>query len=324
MNFGIIGCGKIGYKRAFAIKKIGKIIACSDIDHSKSKKLAKIAKCHSYSSWKDLCNNKKIETIVVCTPHKFFDEIILYCAKRKKNIFVEKPGGINFYKTKQTLKNIKNQIKIKVGYNHRYHPSIILAKKLIETNKIGKLMYLRARYGHGGRINYQNEWRFNKSISGGGELIDQGTHLIDLTIFFFGDIKKVIGINKSFFWKRSVEDNVFINIKTKNNCIAFLHASCTEWKNLFSLEIYGRTGKIDINGLGGSYGKEKLILYKMKKKMGPPKIINYKFPKKDNSWEDELVEFIKEIRLNQQPKNNLKESLKILKIVDDIYKNNYL
>src|SRR5262249_24030873 len=152
---------------------------------------------------------------------------------------------------------------------HRYHPAVRKARELIEAGAVGELMFLRGRYGHGGRIGYHKEWRSNPSISGGGELIDQGVHLIDLSRWFLGDFEKISGIAQTFYWQMPVDDNSFLLLQTGDQKTAFLHCSCTEWKNLFSFELYGRSGKLHIEGLGGSYGPEKLTHYRMLPEMGP-------------------------------------------------------
>src|SRR5947209_5291111 len=132
-------------------------------------------------------------------------------------------------------------------------------------------MYLRARYGHGGRVGYDREWRADPLIAGGGELIDQGVHLIDLSRWYLGaEFARVEGQVSTFFWKMPVDDNAFLTLTTEEGRIAHLHASCTEWKNLFSFEIYARDAKLHLEGLGGSYGVERLSFYRMRPEMGPP------------------------------------------------------
>src|SRR5690606_10539977 len=155
------------------------------------------------------------------------------------------------------------------------------------------------RYGHGGRVGYDKEWRAEPAISGGGELIDQGVHLIDLARWFLGNFSDIQGYAHTYYWDMPVDDNGFLLLKTLNNQVAHLHASCTEWKNLFSFEIYGRKGKLDINGLGGSYGVERLTFYKMLPEMGPPETYAWEFPMADDSWQCEFDEFIEDI-LNQR------------------------
>jgi len=156
-------------------------------------------------------------------------------------------------------------------------------------------------------------------LSGGGELIDKGSHLIDLCHYFLGDLRLVFSDLNTFFWKTRLEDNCFLILKNSKSNKAYLHSSCTEWKNKFIFEIFCQYGKIEINGLGKSYGIEKLILYKMKKKMGKPskKVWLYK---NDNSWKTEINEFYKDIKFNRISKPGLREALKNLNLIKKIYK----
>ncbi len=162
-------------------------------------------------------------------------------------------------------------------------------------------MFIRARYGHGGRIGYDREWRADPKLSGGGELIDQGVHLIDLAASFMGEFTTVDGHAATYFWDMPVDDNAFLSLRTAAGQTAWLQVSCTEWKNLFSFEIYFKRAKLHIEGLGGSYGLERLSYYKMLPEMGPPETVIYEFPRSDTSWALELDEFLEDIRLNRVP-----------------------
>lgn len=189
----------------------------------------------------------------------------------------------------------------------------------MKSGSIGEILFLRARYGHGARVGYNTEWRAKKEISGGGHLIDQGTHLLYLSLSFLGDLILDYGATPNYFWDMSVEDNAFISVKNKNGSIGFLHASCTEWKNTFSLEIYCKTGKLEISGLGGSYGIEKLTFYKMLPEMGPPETVVWEFPEADESWRLEIEEFLDDINNGTSNSENLGFSYKVLALVDEIY-----
>jgi predicted dehydrogenase len=190
----------------------------------------------------------------------------------------------------------------------------------VSSGALGPLMFLRARYGHGGRVGYDREWRSDPVKSGGGELIDQGPHLIDLARWFLGDFTEVDGFAATYFWDMPVDDNGFLLLKTASKQVAFLHASCTEWKNTFSFEIYGRDGKLDINGLGGSYGTERLTYYKMLPQMGPPETTTWEYPMVDNSWDTEFGEFLEDIRLKRPPSAGLRDAIEALTIIEKIYR----
>ena len=154
---------------------------------------------------------------------------------------------------------------------------------------------------------------------GGGELIDQGVHLIDLARWFLGEFPRVEGFAATYFWNMPVDDNAFLMLRTASSAVAFLHVSCTEWKNLFSLEIYGRDGKLAVDGLGGSYGVERLALYRMLPQMGPPDTTTWEFPQPDESWAAEFAEFIDDIRQDRSPAPGLDDAKATLAIVEHVY-----
>ena len=214
----------------------------------------------------------------------------------------------------------QQRVVVHVGFNHRYHRAFRRARQIVESGALGPLMFLRARYGHGGRVGYDKEWRAQPQLSGGGELIDQGVHLIDLARWFLGDFTDVEGYAHTYFWDMPVDDNAFLLLKTAQKQVAFLHASCTEWKNTFSFELYGRSGKLHIDGLGGSYGVERLACYKMLPEMGPPETTMWEYPMADDSWEVEMAEFLEDIELGRKPAAGLADAVAALDIVDAIYR----
>ena len=130
---------------------------------------------------------------------------------------------------------------------------------------------------------------------------------------------EVDGFAHTYFWGMPVDDNAFLLLKTADKQAAFLHASCTEWKNTFSMELYGRDGKLQVDGLGGSYGIERLTWYRMLPEMGPPETTAWEYPMVDNSWNIEVAEFLEDIELNRQPKPGLLDALAVLEVVDKIY-----
>ena len=180
-------------------------------------------------------------------------------------------------------------------------------------------MFIRARYGHGGRLGYDREWRADPRIAGGGELLDQGIHLIDLARWFLGEFTEVSGFAPTYYWDMPVDDNGFVMLKNPAGNTAWLHASCTEWKNLFCLEIYGRTGKLQVDGLGGSYGVERLSHYKMLPQMGPPETTIWEYPGEDPSWRDEFIDFVSSIQEQRPICGDIEDAWQALRIIDKIY-----
>lgn len=321
MKIGIIGCGLIGKKRAYCFNK-NQIKIVSDIDSSNLKFFKNKFNCQITKNYKNVIKSD-VQIIFVCTPHFLLSKIAIECLKNKKHVFIEKPGTINKLElNKIKLISKKYNLKVKIGFNHRYHPSIILSKKIIEKNTYGKILFLKASYGHGGRKNYDKEWRFDIKKSGGGELIDQGSHLIDLAVYFLGDLKVDYAFLKDYFWKKNIDDNIFVSLVSKNKQLAWLNASWTEWKNSFNFEIICEFGKLKISGLGKSYGIETLYLYKMNKNLKPPKEKIYKFKKIDDSWNKEVKDFLNSIKYNKKINGSIEELFIVSKIILEAYKKN--
>lgn len=321
MNVAIIGCGLIGQKRANFLAGC-KLLLCVDQIKEKAEALAaKFPGCEALTDWQKAVCHPAINIIIIATLHASLAEIALAAVIAGKHVLVEKPAGRCAEELLPILELMKrNNTLIRVGFNHRYHRALRKARELVNQSALGELMFLRARYGHGGRTGYDKEWRANPALSGGGELIDQGVHLIDLARWFLGDFNSINGFAHTYYWDMPVDDNGFLLLKTEKNQVAFLHVSCTEWKNLFSFEIYGKTGKIDINGLGGSYGTERITYYKMQPEMGPPETYTWEYPMADNSWDIEFAEFIDDINYKRQPAASLQDAYAALKIVEHIYK----
>lgn len=320
-GIGIVGCGLIGQKRAKALGSGGRLVACADIDAGRAESLAKGSGAKAFAGWHGLLALPEVEIVIIATLHDSLAEITLAAIKAGKHVLVEKPAARNPAELEPVMAAAeKHGVKVHVGFNHRYHRALRKAKEIVDSGVLGELMFLRARYGHGGRLGYDREWRANPELSGGGELIDQGPHLTDLSRWFLGEITDVQGFAHTYYWDMPVDDNGFMLLRTAKQQTAFLHASCTEWKNLFSMEIYGRDGKLEISGLGGSYGVERLTWYKMLPEMGPPETLAWEYPMADDSWAVELAEFYEDIRLDRMPAANLGDAYASLKIIQQIYK----
>lgn len=321
LRVGIIGCGLIGQKRAAALGVGGHLIACADINLSRAEQLAKRYGAEALSSWQELLAISKIDLVIIATLHDSLAEITLAAIAAGKHVLVEKPAARSADELAPVIAAArKNNTKVHVGFNHRYHRSLQKAKAIVDSGALGELMFVRARYGHGARLGYDQEWRADPKLSGGGELIDQGPHLIDLSRWFLGNFSEVQGFAHTYYWNMPVDDNGFMLLRTPKQQVAFLHTSCTEWKNLFSMEIYGKEGKLDLSGLGGSYGLEKLTHYNMLPEMGPPETTSWEYPMADDSWAREMDEFYCDIRLDRSPSVGLVDAYESLKIIDQIYK----
>lgn len=289
MNVGIIGYGLQGKRRESALSKFDNVVISDPLVND--------------IPWQDITDSDEIDIVIVSTPNNILAEIANRAATRGKKVLVEKPAARN-------LKEIAPMRgDISVGYTIRHHPAIQQAKKFIP--QIGELKYIRAHYGHGGRPGYEKEWRMNPEISGGGQFIDQGVHLVDLCFYltkntFFPRVEAEL---RNYYWpnKHGTEDNAFV---TLCGCgfVAQLHTSCTEWKNSFRFEIFGEHGKIDLKGLGHSYGTETITCYKNNGDV----FHSQAFPVFD-PWKLEWQAFLK------GEGATLEDAERVLKVVEEVY-----
>lgn len=323
MRFGIIGCGLIGSKRAQAISQPHTITCVADIDKNRAQMLANKYNTKASTDWQEIIN-ADVDAIIIATTHDQLATMALAAVLANKHVFVEKPAGRNAEEIIPiVIAAEKHKRYVKVGFNHRFHPAFLQAHEIVRSGQIGSLLYIRAHYGHGGRIAYEKEWRCQQAISGGGELIDQGPHLIDLSRWFLGELNLSFAYTPTYFWNTTVDDNCFLALQSATGQMAWLHASWTEWKNKFSFEIFGQHGKLLVDGLGGSYGVETLTLYRMLPEMGPPETTTWQFPFPDKSWEHEMREFINAIEEQRQPLGNIYDAAQTLKIIDGAYRRKY-
>jgi predicted dehydrogenase len=314
-----VGCGLVGRKRAVALGTASLTI-CADTVLERAVELARQAGARATDRWHDAVSAPDIDLVIVATTNDALTPVATAALDAGKHVLVEKPAARSMRELDRLVERARaSNRRVRVGFNHRYHPALLQARSLVDSGALGPLMFVRGRYGHGGRLGYEREWRADPHRAGGGELIDQGVHLIDLAGWFLGPFARVQGVAATHFWKMPVDDNAFMTLTTESGRHAFLHVSCTEWKNLFSLEIYGHDGKIAIDGLGGSYGLERLTHYRMLPAMGPPETTVYEYPEGDGSWARELDEFLDDIRLEREPSAGLDAARAALSVVEEIY-----
>jgi predicted dehydrogenase len=321
-RFAIVGCGLIGRKRLLAVNPSQLAVAC-DLDLARARSLVELANNGAVTtdSAIEAVQHPAVDAVIVSTLNSSLAEITAHSLRARKPVLVEKPAAISVAQLDELIAlSAEFGTAVRVGFNHRFHPALQQARQLVEDGAVGPLLFLRARYGHGGRVGYDREWRANPALSGGGELIDQGVHLIDLAEWFLGEFTCVEGHAATYFWEMPVDDNAFVSLRTAAGQTAWLQVSCTEWKNLFSFEVYGRTGKLHVEGLGGSYGVERLTYYKMLPQMGPPETTEWEYPGADASWKLEMEAFAEDLRSQRTPVPGLKEARSSLEVVEKIYR----
>jgi predicted dehydrogenase len=320
MRVAIIGCGLIGQKRAQALEP-ARLVACCDTVAERASAVARgVPGCEPSTDWRATVARPGVDVVIVATTHDVLSSVALAAVSSGKHVLIEKPGARRAAELDPVAEAARRTgVRVRVGFNHRYHRALRKAREIFTSGGLGDMMFVRGRYGHGGRLGYDREWRALPAVSGGGELIDQGMHLIDLARWFLGDFERVRGAIRTYFWDMPVEDNGFLLLETAGGQVACLHAGWTEWKNVFSLEIAGRTGKLEITGLGGSYGTERVTFYRMSPAMGPPETTTWEYPMEDDSWQIEFCAFLEDIRLGREPDPGLRDAQAALRIIEKIY-----
>ncbi|MBI3010376.1 MAG: Gfo/Idh/MocA family oxidoreductase, partial [Candidatus Omnitrophica bacterium] len=202
-----------------------------------------------------------------------------------------------------------------VGFNHRHHPAILKAKSWLDAGKLGEPLFVRSRYGICGRPGFEKEWRADPGLASGGQLMEQGIHAVDLARLFLGDFRQVIGFVETLYWKTEpLEDNGFVLLRTEKGKLASIHASLTQWRNIFSFEVFGKEGYAVIEGLGGSYGTER-VCFGRREFDAPFAEETIEFRGADSSWKSEWEEFISALKEGRQPQGNVIDGAQAMRVI---------
>lgn len=325
INCGIIGFGKMGRIRALAIENSpkGRVVAVYDPDQS--------ADC-SYpqlSSAGELIDSPKIDAVFVCTPNSFIPVLCKQALAAGKHVFSEKPPGFNARQVADVIaaeQKAKGR-KLMYGFNHRHHRSIQRMKEVVDSGQLGKILWMRGRYGKEVDQSFFSGWRADPQLAGAGILLDQGIHMVDLMLQLAGDFDEVSSIVSSLFWKiDGIEDNVFAIFRnTGTGVCASLHSTMTQWRYLFSLEVFLEGGALILNGLktsSGAYGDEDLAI-----KRNPSHVQDGRFEIEehvvyhvDNSWQSEIDHFFDCVDEDQPVRyGNSRDAYAVMDMIDRIY-----
>jgi predicted dehydrogenase len=319
----IIGCGLVGGKRAHAFRELGApVLALYDADRARAEAVAANFDGRAFvaSSPREAFAVNGVELAIIATTHDTLVPLGIEAVENGCDALVEKPGARCGAELDSLAAGAGRTGRVvRIGFNHRFHPSVRAAKELVDRGEYGRVLYLRARYGHGGRPDYAGEWRADRSVSGGGELLDQGSHLVDLTRFLIGDVTLAFAELPTLFWPMPVEDNAFLALRGESGGIAWLHASWTEWKNLFSMEIALERARVDLEGLGGSYGPERLTVHAMRPEMGPPETTTREWGAPDESWRLEVEDVVAQLGGAAPFGAGLDDAAAVLQVVEEAY-----
>jgi len=319
---GIIGYGKMGRIRREALSKHKDFEVVSIFDPADIK-----SDIHKANSAQQIIEDLSIDVVYICTPNYLNKSLTIDSLNAGKHVFCEKPPAFTSEDVQEIMHVEKKSKKVLMyGFNHRHHGSIKEMKRLVNSNEYGKILWMRGRYGKSVDSEFANNWRSEAKYSGGGILIDQGIHMIDLFLHLSDDFDKVHASISNLYWKLEVEDNVFATLEnSKTGISASLHSTMTQWRHLFSLEVFLESGYIVLNGLktsSNTYGDEILTIAK-NRSTAPAATwedeehIRYA---NDESWQSEADHFVDSIKHNKKPSMGTSDdALKLMRIIDKIY-----
>jgi predicted dehydrogenase len=324
LGVAVVGCGLIGHRRARIALAHARTTLRLAVDRAPEAARALVsADCTAGIEWRDVLDREDVEIVVVATPNGLLAEIAIAALGAGKHVLMEKPMGRNLTEARSIHAAAARSGRVlQVGFNHRFHPAIRRAAELMRGGAVGRLITFRARYGHGGRPGLEQEWRSDAAQAGGGELIDQGVHLADLLHWMAGMPATAFAQLQTAVWGiEPLEDNAYGLLRFADGAVAQLHVSMTQWKNLFSLEVHGETGALVVDGLGGSYGVERLIRVERALAGGPPAVHEERFEGEDDSWAREWEAFL--ARIDGAPASRAAgpdDGLAAMQIIDALYR----
>ena len=319
----VVGCGLIGNRRAerAVAHARTRLVAVADTSEDAARAVAERYGAAHHTDWQAIVRDPDVDAVVVATPNAFLRDVTIAALDAGKHVLVEKPMGRNLDEARQMADAATASGRVlKIGFNHRYHPAIRRAHDLVAGGAIGVPISARARYGHGGRPGYEREWRGNAQLAGGGELTDQGVHVADLLHWFIGLPEEGFAYLQTAVWPiQPLEDGAFALFRFSGGCVAGIHTSWTQWKNLFSFEVTGTTGSVEVEGLGGSYGVERLIQTQRRMEGGAPEYTETRYEEADRSWELEWADFVRAVRSGDAYDGTPGDGLAAMRMLDALY-----
>jgi len=323
MNVSLIGAGRQGWRRARTLSHAGgdKLVVVADIDPAAARCLADRCGARATSDWREAVEQPHIDAVLVCTPPNLHAPIAQAALGLGRNVLCEKPLAPTLAEAQAMVDASRGSTALlKCGFNHRHHPGLDQAHAWLTEGRIGEATHIVCRYGIGGRPGYERDWRAQGEISGGGQLMDQGLHALDLFRWFLGDFDAALGVLATSYWPiEPLEDNAFALLASDDGRVASLHASWTRWRNIFSFELFGRDGYMAVEGLGGSYGTEHATLGR-RAFLEPFREEVIEFRGEDSSWAAEWSEFSAAVRDGREPLGSGQDGLEAQRMAEAVYR----
>lgn len=325
LKVGIAGYGVVGKRRRRYIDLHPSMSTVAVCDKSFPAVGALPDGVRHYPDYRELLAKESLDVLFVSLPNYLAAEVTIAALKRGLHVFCEKPPG-------RDVKDIENVIKaerahkgllLKYGFNHRYHDSVREALRIVRSGDMGDIVNIRGVYGKSRIIPFSGGWRAERRYAGGGILLDQGIHMLDLMRLFSGDFVDVQSCVSNDYWHHDVEDNAYALMRDTKGRVVVMHSSATQWQHKFSLEIALTKGYLELQGIlsgSKSYGEEKLVIgFRDESDTGSAREETLTYLD-DNSWRDEINEFAEAV-INKKPIKfgTSLDALETMKLVYRIY-----
>lgn len=277
--------------------------------------------CEATDDWRRAVVRDDVDAVVVCTPPYVHAEIGIAALRAGKHVLCEKPMTRSVADAERLVATARETGRtLKCGFNHRHHPAVREAKRLLDSGTLGRPLFARCVYGICGRPGYEDEWRADPARAAGGQFIEQGTHAIDLFRWFLGEVTEVACMTGiQYFKDQALDDNGMAVFRTVSGAMASLHTSLTQWKNVFSFEVFGEDGYANVDGLGASYGTERLIVGR-RDFSAPFQDTITEFRGGDISWREEWKEFRRAIAEGREPIGGGRDGLAAMRVATAGYR----
>lgn len=322
---GLIGAGGVGARRAEIVAQDARctLVAVADVNLERARAVAEkfgVESCVVTDAAQAVIDNPQLDIVIVSTPNDGIAPYSIAALRAGKHVLCEKPPGRNLQEAREIADAALTARGVfKIGFNHRYYPGLIEAQRLVRAGEIGEPMWVRSVYGHGGRPGYEKEWRMTKEISGGGQLVDQGVHTIDLAQWFLGDIARVMAHLPTYFYPTELEDNSFLWMWTPQRQMMHCHLSITEWRNRFEFEVFGKDGYVRVQGLAKSYGPQRLTLGCRAPQGGVPTEQVWEYPNEDPTWRLEWEDVLGRIARGASNEDTATQGIKVMEVLAAAY-----
>jgi predicted dehydrogenase len=295
--------------------KEDELVVIASLHREHAQEMASKMGCEASDDWRTAVARDDVDAVVICTPPHVHEEIGVAAMRAGKHVLCEKPMTRTVAEAEQLVAVARQTGRtLKCGFNHRHHPAIWEARRLLDKGTIGKPLFARCVYGICGRPGYENEWRADPAQAAGGQFIEQGTHAIDLFRWFLGEVAEVACMTGiQYFDKQQMDDNGMAIFRMATGAMASVHSSLTQWKNVFSFEVFGEDGYLNVEGLGASYGTEKLVAGR-RDFSAPFQDTITEFRGGDISWREEWKEFTRAVAERREPIGSGQDGLAAMRI----------